>query len=194
MRPARIVLMGGADRRGKHDAGGGVQHLGRSRGGAAGLPLGDRRDDDRARRHARRAPDAGVAERFRRAGRVGTFVAELVEFFKQYHARTYGWDGAPIHDAVAMAHVLRPGSSAPSISTSRSRRNPTSAAAGPWSTTGIAPTASRMRRSAWRSTADALLRASARAHRDARLMPPGLGRVAVASLGAAALAAASLQH
>ena len=49
------------------------------------------------------------AERFRRAGRVGTFVAELVEFFKQYHLRTYGWDGAPIHDAVAFAQALRPG-------------------------------------------------------------------------------------
>jgi inosine-uridine nucleoside N-ribohydrolase len=49
------------------------------------------------------------AERFRAAGRVGTFVAELVEFFKQYHRRTYGWDGAPIHDAVALAHVFRPG-------------------------------------------------------------------------------------
>jgi inosine-uridine nucleoside N-ribohydrolase len=49
------------------------------------------------------------SERFRRAGRVGAVVAELVEFFKQYHARTYGWDGAPIHDAVAVAHVLRPG-------------------------------------------------------------------------------------
>ena len=49
------------------------------------------------------------AERFRTAGRVGTFVAELVEFFKQYHRRTYGWDGAPIHDAVALAHAFRPG-------------------------------------------------------------------------------------
>jgi inosine-uridine nucleoside N-ribohydrolase len=49
------------------------------------------------------------AERFRDAGRVGIFVAELVEFFKQYHARTYGWDGAPIHDAVALAHAFRPG-------------------------------------------------------------------------------------
>ena len=49
------------------------------------------------------------AERFRVAGRVGTFVAELVEFFKQYHARTYGWDGAPIHDAVALAHAFQPG-------------------------------------------------------------------------------------
>jgi inosine-uridine nucleoside N-ribohydrolase len=49
------------------------------------------------------------AERFRAAGRVGTFVAELVEFFKRYHERTYGWDGAPIHDAVALAHAFRPG-------------------------------------------------------------------------------------
>ena len=48
-------------------------------------------------------------ERFHRAGKTGTFVAELVEFFKQYHRRTYGWDGAPIHDAVALAHALRPG-------------------------------------------------------------------------------------
>ena len=49
------------------------------------------------------------AERFRAAGRVGTFVAELVEFFKRYHSRTYGWDGAPIHDALALAHAFRPG-------------------------------------------------------------------------------------
>jgi inosine-uridine nucleoside N-ribohydrolase len=48
------------------------------------------------------------AERFRAAGRLGIFVAELVEFFKRYHARTYGWDGAPIHDAVALAQVFRP--------------------------------------------------------------------------------------
>jgi inosine-uridine nucleoside N-ribohydrolase len=49
------------------------------------------------------------ADRFRDTGRVGTFVADLVEFFKQYHERTYGWDGAPIHDAVALAHAFRPG-------------------------------------------------------------------------------------
>jgi inosine-uridine nucleoside N-ribohydrolase len=48
-------------------------------------------------------------ERFRAAGRVGSFVADLVEFFKRYHARTYGWDGAPIHDAVALAQAFRPG-------------------------------------------------------------------------------------
>jgi len=49
------------------------------------------------------------ADRFRDTGRVGTFVADLVEFFKRYHERTYGWDGAPIHDAVALAHAFRPG-------------------------------------------------------------------------------------
>jgi pyrimidine-specific ribonucleoside hydrolase len=49
------------------------------------------------------------AERFREVGRVGVFVADLVEFFKQYHLRTYGWDGAPIHDAVAVAEAIRPG-------------------------------------------------------------------------------------
>ena len=49
-----------------------------------------------------------LAERFRAAGRMGVFVAELVEFFKQYHQRTYGWDGAPVHDAVALAQVFRP--------------------------------------------------------------------------------------
>ncbi|MCP9484850.1 MAG: nucleoside hydrolase [Gaiellaceae bacterium MAG52_C11] len=48
------------------------------------------------------------AERFRATGRIGTFVAELVDFFKRYHAHTYGWDGAPIHDAVALAHAIRP--------------------------------------------------------------------------------------
>ena len=36
-------------------------------------------------------------------------MAELVEFFSRYHRETYGWDGAPIHDAVAVAHVIRPG-------------------------------------------------------------------------------------
>ena len=50
-----------------------------------------------------------VQRRLRDAGSIGVFVAELVEFFTVYHRETYGWDGAPIHDAVAVAHVLRPG-------------------------------------------------------------------------------------
>ena len=49
------------------------------------------------------------AERLRSTGRIGAFVADLVEFFKVYHRETYGWDGAPIHDAVAVAEVIQPG-------------------------------------------------------------------------------------
>ena len=49
-----------------------------------------------------------ATERLRAAGRVGEFVAELLGFFGRYHRRTYGWDGAPIHDAVALASVIRP--------------------------------------------------------------------------------------
>jgi inosine-uridine nucleoside N-ribohydrolase len=50
-----------------------------------------------------------VQKRLRDTGSIGVFVAELVDFFTVYHRQTYGWDGAPIHDAVAVAHVLRPG-------------------------------------------------------------------------------------
>lgn len=46
--------------------------------------------------------------RLRETGRIGTFVAELNAFFSLYHRRTYGWDGAPVHDAVAVAHVIDP--------------------------------------------------------------------------------------
>jgi len=52
---------------------------------------------------------AAVEERLRASGRIGSFVADLNVFFTRYHRETYGWEGAPIHDAVALAHVLRPG-------------------------------------------------------------------------------------
>ena len=48
------------------------------------------------------------AERLRNAGRTGRMVAELFDFFHRYHAETYGFEGSPIHDAVAVAHVFRP--------------------------------------------------------------------------------------
>jgi inosine-uridine nucleoside N-ribohydrolase len=47
-------------------------------------------------------------ERIRAAGRVGTVVAELVDFFGEYHRETYGWPGPPIHDALALAFVVDP--------------------------------------------------------------------------------------
>jgi inosine-uridine nucleoside N-ribohydrolase len=50
-----------------------------------------------------------VQQRLRDAGPIGVFVAELVDFFTVYHRETYGWDGAPIHDAVAVAHLVRIG-------------------------------------------------------------------------------------
>ena len=43
------------------------------------------------------------------SGRVGAMVAELLEFYGRFHKQSYGWDGSPIHDAVAMAHAFRPG-------------------------------------------------------------------------------------
>jgi pyrimidine-specific ribonucleoside hydrolase len=51
---------------------------------------------------------ATVEAELRAAGRIGTFVADLNAYFSQYHRRTYGWEGAPIHDAVALVHVVRP--------------------------------------------------------------------------------------
>ena len=44
--------------------------------------------------------------RLRSSGKAGTLVADLFEFYVQFHRRRYGWDGAPVHDAVAVAHVI----------------------------------------------------------------------------------------
>ncbi len=49
------------------------------------------------------------AEQLRAAGRVGAMVAELLDFYGRFHRETYGWDGSPIHDAVALTHAFRPG-------------------------------------------------------------------------------------
>ena len=35
-------------------------------------------------------------------------MAELLDFYGGFHRATYGWDGSPIHDAVAVAHVIDP--------------------------------------------------------------------------------------
>jgi inosine-uridine nucleoside N-ribohydrolase len=51
---------------------------------------------------------AAVEERLRAAGAIGRFVADIIDFFALYHRTTYGWDGAPIHDAVAVAQVIDP--------------------------------------------------------------------------------------
>jgi inosine-uridine nucleoside N-ribohydrolase len=43
----------------------------------------------------------------REAGRIGAFVADLHGFYARFHAAVYAWDGAPVHDALAVAHVIR---------------------------------------------------------------------------------------
>jgi len=48
------------------------------------------------------------AERLRGAGRCGKAVAELADFFLEFHRQRYRFDGAPIHDAMAVAHVIEP--------------------------------------------------------------------------------------
>ena len=44
----------------------------------------------------------------RLAGRAGEMVTELLRFYNRFHKDVYGFDGSPIHDAVAVAHVLNP--------------------------------------------------------------------------------------
>jgi inosine-uridine nucleoside N-ribohydrolase len=48
------------------------------------------------------------AERLRGTGAAGRVVAELADFFLEFHRRLYRFEGAPIHDAVAVAHVIDP--------------------------------------------------------------------------------------
>jgi pyrimidine-specific ribonucleoside hydrolase len=48
------------------------------------------------------------AERLRGTGAAGRTVAELADFFIEFHRRRYGFDGAPVHDAVAVAQVIDP--------------------------------------------------------------------------------------
>jgi len=49
---------------------------------------------------------AAHADRLRAAGRVGTMVAELREFYQRFHSKVYDFPGTPVHDAMAVAHVI----------------------------------------------------------------------------------------
>ena len=47
------------------------------------------------------------AERMESFGnRTGRVFADLLRYFARFHVNRYGWSGSPIHDAVAVAHVL----------------------------------------------------------------------------------------
>jgi inosine-uridine nucleoside N-ribohydrolase len=52
--------------------------------------------------------ESSHAERLRGRGKAGKAVAELADFFLEFHRRRYRFDGAPIHDAMAVAHVIDP--------------------------------------------------------------------------------------
>jgi inosine-uridine nucleoside N-ribohydrolase len=41
-------------------------------------------------------------------GSVSSTIADLLDFFIDWHRQTYGWDGSPLHDAVTVAHLLDP--------------------------------------------------------------------------------------
>jgi pyrimidine-specific ribonucleoside hydrolase len=48
------------------------------------------------------------AHHLRDTGDVGAFVAELLDHFVGFHQERFGWEGAPIHDAVTIAHLIDP--------------------------------------------------------------------------------------
>jgi inosine-uridine nucleoside N-ribohydrolase len=48
------------------------------------------------------------AARLREAGPTGALVADLHAFYSRFHRAVYGFDGAPVHDAMAVAHLIRP--------------------------------------------------------------------------------------
>ena len=48
------------------------------------------------------------ADELRDSGRAGRFVAELLDHFVGFHQDRFGWQGAPIHDAVTIAHLIDP--------------------------------------------------------------------------------------
>jgi inosine-uridine nucleoside N-ribohydrolase len=48
------------------------------------------------------------AEALRAEGRAGAVVADLHEFYRRFHLEIYGHDSVPVHDALAVAHLIRP--------------------------------------------------------------------------------------
>jgi inosine-uridine nucleoside N-ribohydrolase len=48
------------------------------------------------------------ADRLAASGGAGRLVADLHRFYSRFHRERYGWEGAPVHDAVALAHTIDP--------------------------------------------------------------------------------------
>lgn len=49
------------------------------------------------------------AERLRGEGRIGAAVADMLDFYGGFYREVYDYEGCPVHDALALAHVIRPG-------------------------------------------------------------------------------------
>jgi len=52
--------------------------------------------------------DDSHAQALRGKGECEDFVAELLDHFVGFHQQRFGWPGAPIHDAVTIAHLIDP--------------------------------------------------------------------------------------
>jgi inosine-uridine nucleoside N-ribohydrolase len=48
------------------------------------------------------------ADALRATGYAGTVVADLHGFYRKYHEKVYGHSDTPVHDALAVAHVIKP--------------------------------------------------------------------------------------
>lgn len=53
-------------------------------------------------------PEEQRLEMAAQGGPTSKIVANLLAFYQAFHRRVYGWNGSPIHDAVAVAHVAYP--------------------------------------------------------------------------------------
>jgi pyrimidine-specific ribonucleoside hydrolase len=51
---------------------------------------------------------AARADALRETGRAGAVVADLHAFYRRFHLEVYGHDDTPVHDALAVAHVVKP--------------------------------------------------------------------------------------
>jgi inosine-uridine nucleoside N-ribohydrolase len=51
---------------------------------------------------------AARAEALRATGNAGAVVADLHAFYRRFHLEIYGHDSVPVHDALAVAHLIRP--------------------------------------------------------------------------------------
>ena len=95
---------------------------------------------------------AARAEALREKGHAGAVVADLHAFYRRFHLEVYGHDDTPVHDALAVAHVIDPSLLRSNASTSRSTSPRAPAAAARSSTSSSASAVSPTPTWRWTST------------------------------------------